>query len=100
MTTLHHNYVVLFKDGRLKFGRTANVQRRLRHFKDVYVCIEGRPVLPVIARFVEIQIRQHFKGRTVPGTFEWIPQADKNLAVTFGQMTARLQDQLIAGIAA
>lgn len=37
----HHNYVILFNDGRIKFGRTGNMRKRLRYYRDVYHCMEG-----------------------------------------------------------
>ena len=94
----HHNYVALFTDGRLKIGRTSNIKKRMRYYRGVYHCIEGRAVSPLIARFVERNIREVFAGRTLPGTFEWFDGADKKTLCVFAEMTARMQDQLEAAL--
>lgn len=94
----HHNYVALFGDGRLKIGRTSNMKKRLRYYRGVYHCIEGRPVSKLIARFVELEIRRAFVGRTVPRTLEWFAEADKPTLLAFAEMTARMQDQLEAAL--
>lgn len=96
----HHNYVILFNDGRMKIGRTGNMKKRLSYYKGVHTCLAGRLVDPVVARFVERDIRQTFKGRTMPGTVEWFGNEDKATAFAFAEMTARMQAQLIAGLAA
>lgn len=97
--TNHYNYVVLFNDGRIKIGRSGNMKKRLGYFKDVYACLAGRPVDPIIARFVEREIRRTFKGRTLPGTLEWFGNANKSTAVAFAEMTARMQTQLTTVLA-
>lgn len=94
----HHNYVALFSDGRLKIGRTGNARKRVRYFRDLYAFEAGRPVTALVARFVERNIREVFAGRTVPGTYEWFVDADKESLVIFAEMTARMQDQLEAAL--
>lgn len=96
--TQHHNYVALFNDGRLKIGRTGNIKKRMRYYRGVYHCIEGRAVSPLIARFVERNIREVFAGRTLPGTFEWFDGADKETLCVFAEMTARMQNELEAAL--
>lgn len=95
----HHNYVALFGDGRIKIGRTGNIKKRMRYYRGVYAFVEGRPVTPLVARFVERNIREVFAGHTVPGTFEWFDNGDKDTLIVFAEMTARMQSELEAALA-
>lgn len=94
----HHNYVVVFQDGRIKIGRTGNPRRRLKELgRDgrIYGYDMGRPVSSGVALHTESHIRRTLRSHAMPETLEWF-EASKYDALVVVKFTAETQSTLEA----
>ena len=94
----HHNYVVIYRDFRVKIGRTCNPQRRLKELRReglFYGFDIGRPVSARVALHTESHIRRALRSQALPGTLEWF-SAPPSQAAMVARFTAETQATLEA----